>query len=171
MTIFDGAVTLRDEVNMNNASTVRYLAGSISNADVSSSADIAVTKLKHLIKVGTDFGVDWDVAPSADVEKIVYVASGTATIRLVKAVLRVTGTSSDVKFDLQKASAGSTTFATVLSGTINFTNSDTDNTAKTGSLSGASLVAGDVLRLDMDYTSATGTSGPFAWIEIDEGAN
>lgn len=151
--------------------TLGIPAGAVSDTQIAAAASIDADKLEHLHKVGSDFGVAADAAPAADTEKIVFVASGTATIRTFKALLIDTGTTTDVKFDLQKAPAGSTTFATVLSATVDFTNSDTDNTTKSGTISSASLVAGDVLQVVMDYTSATGALGPWAFVEIDEGAN
>lgn len=143
-------------------------AGSIVDASVAAGAAIDSDKLQHLHKVGTDFGIAADAAPAADVEKIIFIATAACTIRSFKAVLIDTGTTSDVKFDLQKAATTSTSFATVLSATVDFVHGDADNTVKTGTLSAASLVAGDVLQVQMDYTSATGVLGPYAFIELDE---
>jgi len=141
---------------------------SVTDASVSSSTNIDADKLEMMHKAETTFGVNQDVAPSADIKTIIYEATGAATVRRVNAKLHDTGTSTDVKFDLQKAAAGSTTYTTILSGTINFTDADTDNTVKAGSISSAALIAGDSLLLFMDFTSATGALGPFAWIEVDE---
>ena len=146
-------------------------AGTLTNAGVNAAAAIEATKLVHAKSVTTDFGVAADAAPSADVKKVLFRATGACTISFVKAALIDCGSSTDVKFDLLKASAGSDTPATVLSATIDFTHADTDNTVKTGTLASAALVAGDVLVGHMDYTSATGAKGPSLTIEIYEGAN
>lgn len=168
LTVLDSDVRVTGDFS---AATMTVSASAVSNSQVSSTAAIAVTKLQHLHKIGTDFGIAADAAPSADVFKVLFKATGTATIRAFKAVLRDTGTSSDVKFDLQKASSGSATLASVLTATVDFTNADTDNTTKTGNLSSTALVSGDMLVAKMDHTSATGVLGPFCWIEIDEAAN
>ena len=146
-------------------------AGTITNAGVNAAAAIDATKVVHAKSVTTDFGVAADAAPSADVKKVMFRATGAGTISFVKAALVDCGSSTDVKFDLLKAAAGATTLASILSATIDFTHADTDNTVKTGTLSTASVVAGDVLVGSMDYTSATGAKGPSLTIEVYEGAN
>ena len=145
--------------------------GTVKNASVVASASIDVTKLDHLHKVGTDFGIADNAAPGADVYKVLFVASGAATIRAFKASLRDTGSSSDVKFNLYKAAAGAASLSTVIAATIDFTHGSTDNTPAAATLSSPALVAGDRLVAFMDYTSATGVLGPWAWVEIDEAAN
>ena len=154
-----------------SAQTMSAAASSVTDASVASNAAIQVTKTQHLIIAGSDFGVAAGTAPGADVVKVIFVASGTATIRIVKAVLRDTGTSTDVKFDLLKCAAGSSTSSSILNAVIAFTNADTDNTPKAGSLSSATLAAGDMLIASMDWTSATGATGPWMWVEVDEAAN
>ena len=153
-----------------SATTITPTAGSIVDSAVAAGAAIDADKLEHIHRYHTDFDYEFDAAPAADKEKIVYRARGAGTIREVGALLIDTGTTTDVKFDLQKASAGSDTFGTVLTGTIDFTHADTDNTAKTGTLTSATVVAGDVFRLDMVFTSATEAHGPLAYIEVDEAA-
>lgn len=147
--------------------------GTVTNAKISatSTTPVDADKLEHITRIPVDFGIAATAAPAADVEKIVYRANGAAVIRSVKAILFDTGTTSDVKFDLKKATAGSTTKNSVLSATINFTHADTDNTAKSGTLSSSTLTTGDTLVAVMDYTSATGVAGPALFIEIDEAAN
>lgn len=151
-----------------NATSMTLPSGSVTNSTVAAGAAIDAAKVEHLVKAKTDFGVDFDGTPATD-EAIVYVATGAATIRRFSAVLIETGTSSsDISFDLKKASSGSKTFTTVLSGTVDFDFNDTDNTVQTGSLSATTLAAGDVLRIDITATDTTGVQGPFAWVEIDE---
>jgi hypothetical protein len=164
-------VNLNGNVNMSGADTVTYKPASIANADVDTTTEIDADKLEHLHKVSTDLGVDADSAPSTDAEKIIFVTSGSATLRACKAVFIETGTTTDVKFDLLRASSASTTFATLLSSSIAFTHSDADNTVKSGTISTSSLASGDMLKVKMAHSSASGAKGPFVWVEIDEGAN
>lgn len=145
--------------------------GSIRDAQVASNAAIDVDKMAHLHRVQTDFGVANNTAPSADVYKTIYTAISAATLRIVKAKLFDTGTSTDVKFNLYKSAAGSTTLTTVLSATIDLTHSSTDNTFSSGTISTSAIAAGDQLTAFMDYTSATGAQGPCLLIEIEEAAN
>lgn len=155
------------------ANTLVPTDGTVTNAKVSGSASSPVDadKLEHIKTIPCGFGVDATAAPSADVVWPIYRARGSATIRGFDAILLDTGTSSDVKFDLLKATAGSATTSTVLTGTVDFTHGDTDNTAKSGTLSSSTLVAGDVLWAKMDYTSATGVLGPAVFLTVDEAAN
>lgn len=146
-------------------------AGTITDTHVNTSAAIGVVKLRHLIVAGTDFGIAADAAPGADVKRVLFVASGACTIRHFKATLRDAGSSSGITFDLLKATAGAATMATALSAPISYTHADTDNTPKSGTLSVTTLAAGDMLIAHMDYTSATGVLGPYAWVELDEAAN
>lgn len=165
-------LVLTGTVNMAGATAVHHLAGSITNAHIgaSFSSPVGASKVTHIHKVWTDFGVAADAAPAADTYKIIFRARAACTIRKVSALLLDTGTSADVKFDLRKATAGSESYSTILSATIDFTHADTDNTAKNGTVANASLVAGDVLVAYMDYTSATNMQGPAMFVEIDEPA-
>lgn len=164
------------DVNVNgtiSANTNIPSDGSVTDAKVSGTAStpIDADKLEHIREVVCDFGIAATAAPAADVYKIVYRAKGAATVRRFAAILLDTGTTSNVKFDLRKASAGSSSYSTILNATVDFTHSDTDNTAKTGSLLSSTLAAGDVLVAFMDYTSATGVVGPAVFLEVDEAAN
>lgn len=156
-----------------SANTLTPSDGSVTNAKITGSASspIDADKLEFIRTIPCDFDVDANAAPSTDKFKVVYRAKGTATVRSYTAILLDTGTSSNIKFDLRKATAGSASYSTILSATVDFTHADTDNTAKTGTLSNSALVAGDVLVAFMDYTSATGVLGPVVFLEVDEAAN
>lgn len=147
--------------------------GSVTNVKISASAALPIDadKLEFIHKVQDRFGLSATTAPSADVEVELYTAKGVATIRSFRAKLLDCGTTTDVKFDLKKAVAGSTTRNSVLSAVVAFTHSDTNNTAKSGTISSSTLAAGDTLFALMDYTSATGASGPIVYLEVDEAAN
>ena len=156
-----------------SANTLTPSDGSVTNAKVSGTASspIDADKLEHIREGVCDFAIAATAAPAADVYKIVYRAKGAATVRRFAAILLDTGTTSNVKFDLRKATAGSSSYSTILSATVDFTHADTDNNAKTGTLANSALVAGDVLVAFMDYTSATGVVGPAVFLEVDEAAN
>lgn len=152
------------------ATTMTLPDASVANANVKANAAIGATKLEHRYKITHDFGIDATAAPSADVYSVIFVAETACTVQFFKAAMVDTGTSTDVSFDLQKASAGSTSYSSILSSTIDITNSTADNTLQVGTVSGASLAAGDSVRVFMDYTSATGATGPFVVLVVDEAA-
>ena len=153
-----------------SANTLTPSDGTVTNAKVSSAVgdEIDADKIEHVHRYFTDFDDEFDGTPAGSVEKIVYRARAAGVVRAFGCLLSDTGTSTDVDFDLSKAVAGSTTFSTLLSADVNITHADTDNTAKLGTLISTVLAAGDVLRLDMAVTTATGALGPVAWVEVDE---
>lgn len=61
-----------------------------------------------------------------------------------------------VTIDVQKSTGGGA-FATILSATLTFTNTDTLRTAKVGTISTAGLVTGDILRIIVTVAHTTGT--------------
>ena len=144
-------------------STNNFNLGSstVGDEQIRANANIDADKLQHLYKVGTSFNLAIGGTPAAR-EEIVWVASGTATVRTFKCLLNDTGTSTDVDFDLKKNGA------TILSAAVNITNAASDRAVQTGTLSSATLVAGDVLSIELAATSTTGAQGPFAWVEVEE---
>ncbi len=155
-----------------SANTLTPSDASVTNAKVSaaSGSEIDADKLEHIHRYFTDFDDEFDATPAGSVEKIVYRARAAGNVREVGFLLTDTGTDVNIDFDCQKASAGSKTFSSILTGTpaVTITHGDTDNTASLGTISGSSLVAGDVLRLDMTVNTSTGAEGPLGWVEIDE---
>lgn len=125
---------------------------------------IDADKLEHLYKVGTNFDLAIGGTPAAR-EEIVFVASGSATIRGFHCLLNDTGTTTDVDFDLKINGVSA------LSAVVNVTNADSDRAVKDGALTTTELVADDVVSIELATTTTTGAQGPFAWVEIDEGAN
>lgn len=145
---------------------------SITKKEVSDAADLQPEMMLHLHNLNTDFGVDFDVAPSADVKVIIFRATGAGTITRVEAVMADTGTTdTDVKFDLLKAAAGAESTVSVLSSTIDFVFGDTDNTAKSGTISSASFVAGDVFIAHMDFVAQTASNGPGMFVQVTQDKN
>ncbi len=89
----------------------------------------------------------------------IHILKGTAaTISAIQAAITgliATGGDRTVDVDLQK-STGAAAFATILSSTIHFTNGSVLRTVSAGTLSSASLVAGDILRIIITVAGAAG---------------
>lgn len=141
--------------------TMTLPSGIVIDADVNSNADIKTDKMRHLHKVMTNFNLDSGDTP-VTTTMITFVADSAGTIRGFHVLLADTGTTTDIDFDLQVGGS------TVLSGVVNMTNSDSNNVPKDGTISSATLTAGDVVTIVMTVTSATGALGPFAWVNIEE---
>lgn len=138
--------------------------GTVNDAKVADSPAISVTKLVHLHKPGTNFGLKIGDAP-VSAEFPVFIASGACAIRAFKGVLQDCGTNEDIDFDLKINGVSA------LTGVLNMTHADTDKVPKTGTLSTATLAAGDNVTISCTATTVTTAKGPFAWLEIAEGAN
>ena len=138
-------------------------AGVVKDSNFSNSSSDRLTSSKqiHVVKAFTNFDLPIASTPAAR-EEIVYVAPAAATVKLFRAMLNDTGTSTSVTFDLKKNGVS------ILSGTINITHSDSDRTVKDGSLSGTSLAADDVLSIQLAVSSSTGAQGPYAEVYIEE---
>lgn len=130
----------------------------------SASSPLAVTKTRHIHRVGTGFGFLIGDAPTTK-EVIVYRAKAAATVRNFLALLNDSGTSTSITFDLKKNGA------TILSGAVSVVDGTGDRTAVAGTIANATLAAGDVLSVLMTVSSATGAQGPWAELEIDEPAS
>lgn len=137
--------------------------GEVGDSEVASDADVAASKLEHRYKCGTNFDLAIGGTPVAR-EEIVFVAQVACTLKIFEAMLNDTGTSTDVDFDL-KVNGSS-----VLSSTVNITNSNSDREVVEGTISSTALSAGDVVSIELATTSTTGAQGPFAWVTIDESA-
>jgi hypothetical protein len=163
--------------NLTSTSTL-VAPGTVSDFNVPLNAAIGVTKKDHLIKIGTDFGIESDTAPSTSTsyEFMVYVASGAATIRKFSALMLDTGTQANTKdfeFDLEKAVIGNASLVTTMSGGELDLDSDTvDNTPQNGTLTTTTMVAGDSLVICVTTPdTVTGAHGLYAWVELSEAAN
>lgn len=136
-------------------------SGIVTNADISSSAAIAVEKIQHEYKQGTNFDLAIADTPLA-LEEIVFVADNAGTIRGFHAILNDTGTTTDVDFDL-KVNGSS-----VLTGTVQITNSNSDKQVLDGTLATPTFSADDVISISLAITTSTGAQGPYAWVDIEE---
>jgi|TARA_Y100000310_G_scaffold51927_1_gene47790 hypothetical protein len=177
-TIFNDPVTMKSGVtfDMASAATVHHKAGSITDAAISSGTNIDADKLEHLYKVGSNFGIEYDTAPSTSTTYSfqVFWAQAACTIRAFHCVMVDTGTqanTNDFDFDLKWVDAGTDTVATTLSAVVAIDTDITDNTVQDGTLSVTTLAADDGLIVEVTTPGTiTGAHGMYAWAEITENA-
>ena len=136
-------------------------AYSITKQHVSPSADLPSSSMRHIFKPSTDFGLAIGATPTA-AEKIIYVASGTATILGFHGLVNADGSSASITMDLKKNGVS------ILSAPITITNSTGDRVPVDGVLTSTTLTSDDVLTVVLAVSSSTGMQGPFAWVVIEE---
>lgn len=144
--VYTGSVTFRD---------VNLPAGVVGNTEVESSADIAASKLEHQHALNYAQATGSNIA-SATVD--LHILGDTGTVEAFEAVLTGVAAGGDrtVTVDLHKSTGGAA-FATILSGTISFSSSDSLRVIKAGTLSSSTLVDGDILRLVVTVAGSSGT--------------
>lgn len=135
--------------------------GTYVDSDLAAGANVDPSKLRHHTPIATDFGLKVGDTVTGTIERQVFVARGNASLRDFAAVLKTDGTSTDLDFDLLVNGVS------VLSAAVNITDSTGDGTPVSGTISSATLTAGDIVSLKMTYTSATGADGPLAQVIID----
>jgi len=141
--------------------TLTLETGSVVDESIDSGTNIDADKLQHVHKPGTNFDLAIGATPVAR-EEIVFVAGSAGVIRGFHALLNDTGTGTDVDFDLKVNGS------TVLTGTVNITDSDADTAVVDGVLSSTALALNDVVSIELTVTTSTGAQGPFAWVDIEE---
>ena len=146
-----------------NGGTINLPGSTVKNEQVATDAEIDADKLQHYFKQGTRFGLAIGDTPVAK-EEIIYTVTNAAgaKVRTFNALLNVTGTATNIDFDLKVNGS------TILSGVINITDATTDRQTQSATLSTPNLSSGDVLSISMAVTTSTGAEGPFAWAEIEE---
>lgn len=144
-------------------------AGFLLDSMVGANANIAASKLQHLINPGIEL-----FAPATSVAaatKLAYVARGAGELLIARAFISVVASdvSRTVTVDLQKSTAGGA-FATVFSGTIGFTSSSTARTLVSGTFSSTSYAAGDLFQWVVTVAGSSGTqaTGLFAEFAASE---
>lgn len=143
--------------------TLDFQNGFLVDRHVSAATQLDADKLQHLYKPATNFDLPIGGTPATR-EEIVFVASTAGIIRAFHCLLNADGSSTDIDFDLKVNGVS------VLSAAVNITDATGDGVVQDGTISGAALVAGDIVSIAMTVTSATGATGPFAWAEIEENA-
>ena len=145
---------------MGQVNAASIATGSIVNSDIATGAGIETSKLVHQHVFSIDFNLD-DADTPVTTEMTFYMPTGTATIKEVKAWLVDTGSSTNIDFDLEINGTSA------LTGVVNFTNSDTNQTSKSGTISTASVTATQYLTAVMTVTSATGALGGKMQVIVD----
>lgn len=139
----------------------KVAAFSITSQDVSPTADLPSSCVRHIFKPSTDFGLSTVSTPVA-ADKMVYVASGVGTIKGFHGLVNESGSSASITMDLKKNGAS------ILSAPITITNSTGDMVPVDGVLTSTALTSDDVLTVVLAVSSSTGMQGPFAWVVIEE---
>jgi len=137
--------------------------GTIVNSDIASGAGLETSKMNHQHVFSIDFNLD-DADTPVTTEMTFYMPTGAATIKEVKAWLVDTGSSTNIDFDIEINGTSA------LTGVINFTNSDTNQTSKNGTIATSSVTATQYLTAVMTVTSATGALGGKMQVIIDTGS-
>lgn len=148
-------ITIPDTLHVEKliADDVALPADKITDTEINSSAAIAASKLEGAFRYNYH-----DDSTVAAANRIFGPVRAVGLVIDLEAVLETAcGAGDDVTIDLHKASDGSTSFATILSSTLQFTNADAAGTLKTASidLTKDDLVDGDRLKL---VVTVTGTS-------------
>lgn len=141
-------------------------AGSITNTHVSAAAAIAATKVQQQRNVTVElFGPA--VAVAALTKWVAVIRGTTGTLVAIKAATAVIASGADrtIAVDLQK-STGAGAFATVLSGTANFTNASPVRTLVSGTFSSTTLVAGDILEVIVTVAGGAGNQATGLTVQL-----
>jgi hypothetical protein len=145
-------------------STLYIPAGSITNAEIASSAAIGAGKVVQ------EFARDSRQANGADVAsktELIHTARAAGTIGALKVALTTAPTGGNKKFtvDLQKSTGGGA-FATVLSAVVDIDNTDTSLTVVSGTLAASAYVSGDIFAIVWTASGTTGNQGQGAIAEV-----
>lgn len=132
-------------------------AGVLTDVDISPAANIQASKVIHQNVVPGEL-----YAPATAVAAITRVIAGIdgSTGVLEKFEVAITGTLADdasrtIAVDLQKSTGGGA-FATVLTGTVNFTNASSLRTFVQGNFANANVVVGDILQVVVTVAGGSG---------------
>jgi hypothetical protein len=143
-------------------------SNSISNAAVSSTANIDTSKLIH--RHALRFHKDGTVATE---NALLHVCRAAGTIAAFEAVIETPpGGDRTVTLDLQKGNA-STAFATVLSSTVTINSGTAARTVVVGTISSATLADNDILKLVVTVAGSSGTqpAGLCVVVTVNENPN
>jgi hypothetical protein len=138
--------------------TIGLPAGSVADAAIAANAGIQAFKLTHQIQ--HDYQQSNAGAVVAETGKTIHIARNAGTIGGIQGAItgtKATGADRTVNVDLQKSTGGGA-FATVLSSTLLFdsTVGTTLLVAKTGNVSSAAYLAGDIFQIVVTVAGAAG---------------
>ena len=145
----------------------RAPSASIGDDALNANDPAGITKTHHLINKSTGFGFLIGDTPTTK-EVPVHTCKVAGTIRNFGALLKDTGSSTSITFDLKKYNAGNTSGVSVLSSAVSVTHGTTDRALTAGTISSATTAVGDLITILMTVSSSTGALGPYAELEIDE---
>lgn len=131
------------------------------DGDVSSGANISASKIQQQRVERTNFDLDRGDTPVA-ADKTLFVATSAGTLKSFNVMLADTGTTTDIDFDLKINGVSA------LTAVVNITNSETDDTLYSGTITTSSVSAGDVVSVDITVTTSTGAQGPFCQLVWNE---
>ena len=128
---------------------------SITNASIAAAAAIDSSKVIH--KFPIRYTQSGGTAVVAGNNMLHTVVGATATIESIEAIIETPAddASRTIEIDLLAGNASSA-FASVLSATVDFANTDAARTVKTGTISSASLTDGDSLKLTVAVAGGSG---------------
>lgn len=156
---FTAPILFREQVSFAKAPSLP--AGSISKTDIVASADVEASKLEHQYAATVSQKLGTDAATEAAVAHVVYGTSGSLLAFEAGAVTPA-GATTTVTVDLKKNGT------TVLSGVITLNNTQAAYQLVSGTISGATLAADDVLTVHFTLSGANEPQGVFArlvWTE------
>jgi hypothetical protein len=139
---------------------------SITDAMIAAAAAIQYTKVNHKLK--KSYQQPTGTAIVAETKDIHIVDGTSGTVLAVKVAITgliATGGDRTVDVDVQKSTGGGA-FATILTGTVHFTNGSTIRAISLGTISSAALVAGDILRIVITVAGAAGNQAQGIVVEL-----
>ena len=145
---------------MGQINSTSITPGTIVNSDIATGAGIETSKMVHQHVFSIDFNLD-DADTPVTTEMTFYLPSVASTIKEVKAWLVDTGSSTNIDFDVEINGTSA------LTGVVNFTNADTNQSAKSGTIATSSVTASQYLTAVMTVTSATGALGGKMQVIVD----
>ena len=146
--------------DMDFKGTVRFTgdvtvpANSISTTSIDTSIPFTASATQHQFSAHMAEAANAGTAPT----EVIHIAKESGTVVAFDVAAQTVPTGGDsVVVDLQKSTAGGA-FATILSATITLDVASVDRVAESASLAaGATMIAGDLLRVVMTGTGSTGT--------------
>ncbi len=145
-------------------------AGWVTNAMVSSSAAIAVSKLVNRVLAEYRVADGTNVAATSGDGVPIYTCTqaGGATLKSVTVVCPDAPSGGDLAFtvDVHKADVGAAA-ATVLSGAISYSSTQSDYEQESGTISTATIDDGDTLLVVVAVSGSTGTQGQGLIVQVE----
>lgn len=139
--------------------TVSLPDGGVSNDEINAGASIDSSKLKQRPDMSYAQADGSDVVSETILTRVCR-AAGTLVAIEARVTTAPTGGDKQFTVDIQKASDGSGSWSTLLTGVITFASGDSGNTKKAGTAIGTpTTAAGDALRIVVTASGSTGSQG------------